>query len=54
MSDKNVDDLEIESPETCPNCGSFVGEETTCGNCGAMLGDDDDLDIFEDDSGDLN
>jgi len=53
MSDKNVDELEIESPETCPNCGNFVGEETTCQNCGAMLGDDV-LDIFENDSGDLN
>ena len=43
-----VDELSFENPETCPNCGSFVGHDSVCPNCGAMLYDeDDDLNVFD-------
>ena len=46
--DGGIDNLNFENPETCPNCGHFVGGDTTCPNCGAILGDDEDeLNVFE-------
>jgi ribosomal protein L32 len=45
----SVDDLDFENPETCPNCGHFIGGDKTCPNCGVMLGDEDELNVFEDD-----
>lgn len=46
-----IDELSFDNPETCPNCGQFVGQDSTCPNCGAMLfQDSDDLNIFEEDS----
>lgn len=44
--------LDFENPDTCPNCGQFVGQESVCPNCGAILCDEeDDLNIVEDDGG---
>lgn len=43
----DLDELSFDSPETCPNCGQFVGQESTCPNCGAILFDDDELNVFE-------
>lgn len=47
----DVDELDFESPETCPNCGHFVGGDSTCPNCGAVLFDDDELNVFEEEPG---
>lgn len=47
----DIDKLDFESPDTCPNCGQFVGGESTCPNCGAILYDEDELDTFDDESG---
>lgn len=41
--------LDFDNPETCPNCGQFVGGDSTCPNCGAILGEDDEYDLFDDD-----
>ena len=47
----DVDELSFDNPETCPSCGSFVGQDSICPNCGAMLRDEEDeLNIFEEDS----
>ena len=47
-----IEDLSFDNPETCPNCGRFVGQESTCPNCGVMLfQEDDDLNVFEEESG---
>lgn len=48
MSD--VDELNFENPETCPNCGQFVGSDSTCPNCGAVLFDDNELNVFDEES----
>jgi len=46
------DELSFDSPETCPNCGQFVGQEGTCPNCGAMLYQEDgELNVFDEDAG---
>lgn len=50
MSD--FDKLDFENPDTCPNCGQFVGQESMCPYCGAILYDEEeDLNIVEDDGG---
>jgi len=47
----DLDELSFDSPETCPNCSHFVGQESTCPNCGAMLYDEDDeLNVFDEDA----
>jgi predicted nucleic acid-binding Zn-ribbon protein len=46
-----LDELNFDEPETCPNCGQFVGQESTCPNCGALLYDEDeDLNVFDEES----
>jgi len=47
------DELGFESNETCPNCGSRVGEESSCFNCGAILFNEDDLNPFEEDESEM-
>ena len=44
---QKLEALDFENPETCPNCGQFVGEESTCQNCGAMLYEEDEFDLFD-------
>lgn len=46
----NFDELNFESPETCPNCGQFVGHDSTCPNCGAVLFNEDEMNTFDEDS----
>jgi ribosomal protein L32 len=47
----DFDELSFENPETCPNCGHFVGQEGICNNCGAMLfQEDDELNVFDEDA----
>ncbi len=47
----DLEELSFDNPETCPNCGNFVGQESTCPNCGAILyQDEDDLNVFDEDS----
>lgn len=50
MSD--FDELNFDSPETCPNCGQYVGNDANCPNCGAVLFDDAELNTF-DEEGDI-
>lgn len=46
------DELDFENPETCPNCGTYVGAESICPNCGAVLfNENDELNPFEEDEG---
>ena len=45
----DVDELDFENPETCPNCGTYVGSESTCPNCGAILYEEDEFNSFEED-----
>ncbi len=45
-----LDALDFENPETCPNCGQFVGGDSTCPNCGAILFEEDELSPFEEES----
>lgn len=46
-----IDELSFDNPETCPNCGQFVGNDSTCPNCGAVLSDEDeDLNVFDEDT----
>lgn len=47
---KIADDLNFENPETCPNCGQYVGEESSCPYCGAILFNEDEMSNFEDDA----
>ena len=48
----DLEELSFDNPETCPNCGNFVGQESTCPNCGAILyQEDDNLNVFDEDSG---
>ena len=47
-----IDELNFDAPETCPNCGQFVGSESTCPNCGAVLFNEDEMNTFDED-GDL-
>ncbi|MBT3182430.1 MAG: hypothetical protein HN337_07995 [Deltaproteobacteria bacterium] len=48
----DIEELSFDNPETCPNCGNFVGQESTCPNCGAILyQEDDNLNVFDEDSG---
>ncbi len=42
--------LDFVNPETCPNCGQFVGGDSTCPNCGAVLCEEEEFDLFDDDS----
>lgn len=42
-----LDELDFDNPETCPNCGQFVGGESECPNCGAVLFDEDEMNVFE-------
>ncbi len=46
-----IEELDFENPESCPNCGQYVGGDSTCPNCGAILFEEDDLNIFEEDGG---
>lgn len=45
-----LDELNFENPETCPSCGVFVGNDSICPNCGAVLYDEDDLNVFDEES----
>ena len=45
------DEFDFENPETCPNCGHFVGNESTCPNCGALLYEEEELNVFDEESG---
>ena len=46
-----LDELSFDNPETCPNCGSFVGGDSACPNCGAVLFDENnELNVFDEDS----
>lgn len=47
---RSLDELNFENPETCPNCGQFVGNDSTCPNCGAVLFDEDELNVFDEDA----
>lgn len=42
-----LDELDFENPETCPNCGQFVGGDSECPNCGAVLFDEEEMNVFE-------
>lgn len=47
----DFDEISFDSPDTCPNCGHFVGQESTCPNCGAVLFDDEDeMNLFDEES----
>lgn len=46
----DFDELNFEQPETCPNCGQFVGNDSTCPNCGAVLYEEDELNVFDEDN----
>ena len=46
---QRLEALDFDNPETCPNCGQFVGEESTCPNCGAILYEEDEFNLFDDD-----
>ena len=48
------DELGLDNPEACPNCGHRVGEESSCANCGAILFNDDDLNPFEEDESEMS
>ena len=45
----NLDGLSFENPETCPNCGQFVGGDSTCPNCGAVLFQEDEMNVLDED-----
>lgn len=45
-----LDELSFDNPETCPNCGQFVGNDSTCPNCGAVLFEEDELNVFDEES----
>lgn len=47
---RELNEIDFENPETCPNCGQYVGEETTCPHCGAILCNDDELNEFDDEA----
>ncbi len=47
----DIDTLNFDNPETCPNCGQFVDGDSGCPNCGAILCEEDGLDVFDDDGG---
>ena len=48
----DLEELNFENPDTCPNCGQFVGQESICPYCGAMLSPDEDgLNAFDEDQG---
>jgi len=44
---KDVGEFDFENPETCPNCGQYVGDESTCPYCGAVLYNEDEMNEFE-------
>ncbi len=47
----NFDELEIETPNKCPNCGNPMGNESTCPHCGVIVFQDgDELDVFDEDN----
>lgn len=48
------DELGLDNPETCPNCGSRIGDKSSCSNCGAILFNDDDLNPFEEDESEMS
>lgn len=43
-------ELDFENTETCPNCGTFVGNDSTCPNCGAVLFEENELNLFDEDA----
>ena len=44
---KEVDELDFENTESCPNCGCYVGDRTQCENCGAVLANNEEPDNFD-------
>lgn len=42
-----IGELSFDNPETCPNCGAFVGGDDTCPNCGAVLAEEEELNVFD-------
>lgn len=46
-------ELDFENTEKCPNCGTFVGNESTCSNCGAVLFEENTLSLFDEDGADI-
>lgn len=48
-----LNDLDFENSETCPNCGQFVGEESSCPHCGAILHNEDEMGEFEEEGEDF-
>lgn len=47
---KELDDLDFEEEQVCPNCGHFCEGEKVCPNCGAIvMEEDDDMEGFHDD-----
>lgn len=47
---RNIDELDFDSPETCPNCGQLAGSESTCPNCGAILYDSAEMDDLDEEA----
>ncbi len=43
-------ELDFENTETCPNCGTFVGNDSTCTNCGAVLFEEDEFNLFDEEA----
>ena len=43
-------ELDFENAETCPNCGTFVGNDSTCPNCGAVLFEEGELNLFDEEA----
>jgi len=44
---REIEEFEVEKPETCPNCGCRVGNSQACDNCGAVLSKDEDFGDFD-------
>jgi ribosomal protein S27AE len=42
-------EIDFENTETCPNCGTFVGNDSTCPNCGVVLCQENELNLFDED-----
>lgn len=53
MKKEEIDTFDFENPETCPNCGRYVGDESCCPYCGAILYNEDELNEFEDEGEEL-
>jgi len=45
-----INEFDFENPETCANCGQYVGDESTCPYCGAVLYNEDEMNEFEEES----